>query len=130
MIALDTNVLVRFLVADDAAQSARAVALIGALQAEAPGYVCREVMVELVWVLDRAYRYGRAEIAAAVEGLLSAREIEIEAAGRVGLAIDRYRRDGAGFADQMILAAAAEAGCAETVTFDRKAARLPGARLL
>jgi predicted nucleic-acid-binding protein len=54
----------------------------------------------------------------------------IEAADDVGLAVDRYRNDGFGFADLMIAAAARRAGASELVTFDRKAARLPGVRLL
>jgi predicted nucleic-acid-binding protein len=48
----------------------------------------------------------------------------------VGVAVDRYRNDGFGFADLMIAAAARRAEATELVTFDRKAARLPGVRLL
>ena len=58
MIALDTNVLVRYLVADDAGQAEAAQALLAGLTAERPGFVCREVAVELVWVLERAYRFS------------------------------------------------------------------------
>jgi predicted nucleic-acid-binding protein len=81
-------------------------------------------------VLERAYGYGRADIAAALDGLLSATELVIEAADEVGVAVDRYRNDGFGFADLMIAAAARRAEATELVTFDRKAARLPGVRLL
>ena len=130
MIALDTNVVVRFLVQDDPDQAALAVEVISGLTPDAPGYACREVMVELVWVLERAYRYSRAEVAGALEGLLAASEIEIEAADDVGLALFRYRDDGFGFADLMIAAAARRVGAAELVTFDRKAARIDGVRLL
>jgi predicted nucleic-acid-binding protein len=96
----------------------------------APGFVGREVLVELVWVLERAYGYQRADIAAALDGLLTAIELEIEAADEVGVAVDRYRNDGFGFADLMIAATARRADATELVTFDRKAARLPGVRLL
>ncbi len=120
MIALDTNVLVRFLVQDDAAQGAAATALIAGLSAEAPGWICREVAVELVWVLERAYRMTRAEIAGAVEALLEARELRFEAEDRVGLAISRYRQGGPGFSEQMILIAAGQGGCDALVSFDRK----------
>ena len=130
MIALDTNVVVRFLVQDDPDHAALAGEVISGLTADAPGYVCREVMVELVWVLERAYRYSRAEVAGALEGLLAASEIEIEAADDVGLALFRYRDDGFGFADLMIAAAARRVGAAELVTFDRKAARIDEVRLL
>jgi predicted nucleic-acid-binding protein len=130
MIALDTNVLVRFLTQDDPAQSRAATDLITGLTAEAPGFVCREVMVELVWVLERAYGLDRAQVAAAIEGLLAATEIEVEAADDVGSALYRYRDDGFGFADLMIAAASKRAGAAVLVTFDRKAAQLVGVQLI
>ena len=130
MIALDTNVLVRFLVQDDAAQAAASNALIDQLSETAPGFVSREVLVELVWVLERAYGYAHSEVAAALDGLLSATELVIEAADVVGPALEIYRNEGFGFADLMIAAAAQRSGAAELVTFDRRAARLPGVRLI
>jgi predicted nucleic-acid-binding protein len=130
VIALDTNVLVRFLVQDDADQARLAGAIIDQLTEADPGFVGREVLVELVWVLERAYGYTRAEIAGALDGLLSAIELQIEAADDVGPALELYRKHGFGFADLMIAAAARRAGAAELVTFDRKAAQLPGVRLL
>lgn len=130
MIALDTNVLVRFLVQDDPEQAELATRVIEQLTDDAQGFVSREVLIELVWVLERAYRLGRAEIAAALDGLLSATELNIEGSDEVAPALELYRNDGFGFADLMIAAAALRAGAAELVTFDRKAARLPGVRLL
>jgi predicted nucleic-acid-binding protein len=123
-------VLVRFLVQDDPAQARLANTIVDQLTDAAPGFVGREVLVELVWVLERAYGYQRAEIAAALDGLLSATELMIEAADEVGVAVDRYRNDGFGFADLMIAAAARRAGASELVTFARKAARLSGVRPL
>lgn len=130
MIALDTNVLVRFLVQDDPEQSELATHVLNQLTDEAQGFVSREVLIELVWVLERAYHLGRFEIAVALDGLLTATELEIEAADDVGPALDLYRNDGFGFADLMIAAAARRIGAAELVTFDRKAAKLPNVRLL
>jgi predicted nucleic-acid-binding protein len=130
VIALDTNVLVRFLVQDDPLQAQLATKVIDQLTDDAQGFVSREVLVELVWVLERAYRLGRAEIAAVLDGLLSATELDIEGSDEVAPALELYRNDGFGFADLMIAAAARRAGANELVTFDRKAARLPGVRLL
>ncbi len=126
MIGLDTNVLVRFLMQDDPEQGAAATALMSALTETAPGFVCREVLVELVWVLERGHRLPRATVARALDGLLESRDLVVEAADRVALATDRYRKGGAGFADQMIALAGLAAGCVEIATFDRKAAHLPG----
>lgn len=130
MIALDTNVLVRFLVQDDPMQAQLATKVIDQLTDDAPGFVSREVLIELVWVLERAYRLGGPEIATALDGLLSATELEVEGSDEVAPALELYRNDGFGFADLMIAAAARRAGATEMVTFDRKAARLPGVHLI
>ena len=121
MIALDTNVVVRFLTQDDPAQSAWATALFARLSEAEPGFLCREVVVELVWVLERAYGLPRHDIAAALDGLLAARELVIEAPDRTGLAVECYRQGGAGFSDHMIALAGRDAGCSATLSFDRKA---------
>ena len=80
MIALDTNVLVRYLVADDARQAEASRLLLQGLTAERPGFVCREVTVELVWVLQRAYGFSRDRIAAVLEDLVATEGLEVEAA--------------------------------------------------
>ena len=109
MIVLDTNVLVRYLVDDDAEQAQAARTLLEGLTSERPGFVCREVMVELVWVLQRAYGLSRDRIAAVLEALVAAEGLQIEAAD-VARAAFRYRRGGAGFSDLMIAAAAERSG--------------------
>jgi len=130
VIALDTNVLVRFLVQDDPLQAQLATDIVEQLTDDAPGFLSREVLIELVWVLERAYGFGRAEIAIAIGDLLSATELEIECADEVAPALELYRNDGFGFADLMIAAAARRVGAVELVTFDKKAARLKGVRLI
>lgn len=63
MIALDTNVLVRYVVEDDAAQTAAAVAMIErAVERDEPLFVPQIVLCELVWVLSHAYRFNREEV--------------------------------------------------------------------
>ncbi|MDP2084236.1 MAG: type II toxin-antitoxin system VapC family toxin [Gemmobacter sp.] len=130
MTGLDTNVIVRFLMKDDADQAALATKVFAELTSAAPGFVCREVLVELVWVLQKIYRLPRSDIADAIEALLGAREIVVESADKVAVAVDRLRKGGAGFADHMIVLAGQAAGCQATVTFDRKAGVLPGMSLL
>lgn len=130
MIALDTNILVRYLVRDDRHQAEAARALLESLTPERPGYVCREVAVELVWVLERAYGFPRDHIGAVLEELVATEGLAIEAAGDVARAAIRYRAGGAGFSDLMILAAAERSGARPMYTFDRTAARLDGVELL
>lgn len=70
MIALDTNVLVRFLTGDDPDQQADAGALLERLTPAEPGFVAREVVLELVWVLSRGYGLSRKRIAEILVELL------------------------------------------------------------
>lgn len=126
MIALDTNVHVRFLTQDDPDQGRMATDLIGGLTEQKRGFVAREVLVELVWVLERSYRYERAEIARILEGLLSASELEIEEGDTVGAILQLYEGKGFGFSDLMIRQAARRAGADVVKTFDKTAARLDG----
>lgn len=130
MIALDTNVLVRYLVDDDPQQAEAARALLTDLTPERPGFVCREVAVELAWVLDRAYGFSRDQIATVFEELVATAELRFEEADDVVRAALRYRQGGAGFSDQMILAAARRSGAEVLYTFDRQAAQLEDAALL
>ena len=130
MIAVDTNVLVRYLVRDHREQAEAARALLQSATAGKPAYACREVVVELVWVLERAYGYSRDRIAAILEALVATEGLVVEAADDVALAAFRYRSGGAGFSDLMVLAAARRAAALPLHTFDRKAARLEGVELL
>ena len=130
MIALDTNVLVRYLVRDDTEQAEAACSLLESLTADRPGYICREVTVELAWVLERAYGYTRDQIATVLEELVATEGLAIEAANDVARAAFRYRAGGTGFSDLMILAAAERSGANPLYTFDQEAARLEGVALL
>ena len=107
MIGLDTNVLVRYLVRDDEQQAEAARALLASLSPERPGFVCREVIVELVWVLERAYGFSPVRISRVLLELAATESLVMEAAGDVARAALRYRASGGGFSDLMILAAAA-----------------------
>lgn len=126
MIGLDTNILVRYLVQDDQGQARRASELLEkVLTADTPGYVSHVVVVELAWVLQRSYKVDRARIGAALDWLLSAREIEVESKTAVSEAIGAFKR-GSDFADALIGALALGAGCSQILTFDRDALHLPG----
>ena len=80
------------------------------ISSDAPSYVRREVLVELVWVLERAYKYPRVDMSRALEGLLSTSELVIEAADDVGAILHLYEEKGFGFSDLMIRQAASRAG--------------------
>ncbi len=130
MIALDTNVLLRFFLRDDEEQAEAAERLMLQLTLVEPGFISREVLVEVVWALEYTYRFRREQVATVLTELLNVASVEIECASDVAEATGGYGRGGADFADRMIAAAARRAGAVPLHTFDRKAARLPDATLL
>ena len=130
MIALDTNVLVRFLAQDDDAQFQVAAGLIEGCTRDAPGYVCREVMIELVWVLERAYKYSREEIAEALLSIVTASQLSVENAQDIASVVNLYRDEGYDFADLMIRQSAQRSENRILKTFDQKLAKLDGVELL
>lgn len=127
MIGLDTNVLVRYFAQDDPIQSATAVRLIEhRLTEDDPGFISLVALVETVWVLQRHYRLGALDVAQIVQGLLEAPVVVVESAAEVFLALTAIQEGRGSFSDALIAALGAKAGCSATLTFDRKAARLPG----
>lgn len=119
MIAVDTNVLVRFLVRDDEAQFARASALFARAQrADEAVFVPTIVLCELVWVLQRAYRVPKAEVVDVLTELVRARHIELESATQVDRAIAAFDAGRGDFADYLIREQALAAGCDGLATFD------------
>lgn len=131
MIGLDTNVVVRFLAQDDPAQSPIATRFMSRLTRERPGFISAIVLAEISWVLSRAYKASREDIAGAVEGLLRATELMVENAEAAYRALAVYLAStSVEFADALIAQSAALAGAGETVTFDRSAAAEAGMRLL
>jgi predicted nucleic-acid-binding protein len=130
MIGLDTNILVRYLTQDDPIQSPKAREIVERrLTEEKPGFVSIVAMIETVWVLERAYRLTPHEIVGAVERMLQIDVLVVENEQEVFTAMIALK-DGQGtFADAVIAALGARMGCTCTLTFDRKALRLPGFEL-
>jgi predicted nucleic-acid-binding protein len=127
VIALDTKVLVRFLVEDDAAQTARAAELIdGVASADQRLFVSDIVVCELVWVLDAAYRIPRSEIARTLTELLRAKQLQFASTDRLARAIHAFSAGRGDLADYLIREHARDAGCSEVATFDRALLKEPG----
>lgn len=129
MIGLDTNVVVRYLVQDEPDQSATAATVIDALTEKDPGFLSLVTVVELYWVLRRAYKISTARCAELVEGLLDARELRVDQDSIVRAALTASR-GGLDFADAVIAELGRVAGCEHTVTFDQRAAQSNEMRLL
>jgi predicted nucleic-acid-binding protein len=120
VIALDTNVLVRYLVADDAAQFAAAERSLSRLgPGEDSAFVSDVVLVELVWVLRAVYDYSRGDIRRAVEALASADHLTFEDDERLSRVLRAFTDGRGDFADYLIRERAVAAGCETVQTFDK-----------
>lgn len=120
MMALDTNVVVRFLVADDEAQTTRAARAID--KATARGgkcFVSDVVVVETAWVLTRSYRFRRAEVTDVVRRMLATAELVFQSPDALDRALRAYAAGKGDLADYLIREVARAAGSTATLTFDR-----------
>lgn len=130
MIGLDTNVLVRHIMQDDAKQSRKASMLIESLSGESPGFVSLVAVVELVWVLSSCYDLTREQLVQALDLLLRSKEFVVDRADQVLKALRVFKSSTADFADCLIERTAASAGCDRTMTFDVGAAKTAGMSLI
>ncbi len=128
VLALDTNVLVRILI-DDPQSAGQCAAARALASAAGEVYVSQLVQIETVWVLESAYGFARAELAAVLETLLGSQSFVLQHADVLRAALGEFRSGAADFSDYVILTQAR----AENIilaTFDRKLGKLPGARLV
>jgi predicted nucleic-acid-binding protein len=131
MIGIDTNVLIRFLLKDDAKQSARALRFMrDEISAAAPGYVSLVTLLETVWVLDSLYGFTAEQQRAVVSDLLAVDTLEVAERESVSRAVAVSRDQRADFQDCLVAALGENAGCSHTVTFDSAAAKRGGMTLL
>ena len=124
VIGLDTNVLVRWLTADDPVAYDRVSRLVAEAENDSL-YLSDTVLVELVWVLTRTYKLARPEAHGVLETLLDTRQFVCADRGLCLEALRFAEESGCDFADALVSVANRDAGCKTTLTFDHKAARLP-----
>ena len=116
MIAVDTNVLVRFLTRDDTKQATRAAELIRGNEI----WVCKTVLLETEWVLRSLYGFSPETLAGALRALAGFHTVFLEDEEAVAKALDWFK-DGLDFADALHLASAGNAR--RFATFDRRLAK-------
>jgi predicted nucleic-acid-binding protein len=130
MLALDTNVLVRYLAQDDARQSALANRLIETQLAPAErGFISLVALLETVWVMESRYGADAATVHAILTDLLDTAAFEVQEAQAVRAAAALYARGGVDLHDCLIVALAAQRH-ATVVSFDTRAAKRLGMQLL
>ena len=126
MHAVDTNVLVRLLVRDDARQATTAETFVAK-----GAWVSTLVLAETLWVLDAAYQRSPAQIANAVTLMLHHKDLTLQDADVIALALTHFRaRPSLGFSDCLVLEIARKAGHLPLGTFDRNLGKLDGAHRL
>ena len=131
MIGLDTNVIARLLLADDAPQTQRAIRFIKTAQAHGtPVMLTLEVIQELEWVLRSSAKKTKLEFLGLVRQLLEARDIEIHNESVLEQALRTYEKSTADFGECLFLAHYQQLGCDTMLTFDTKAARMTGVELV
>ena len=131
MASLDTNVLVRYIVEDDASQLAAARKLIrAAVRAGETLLVPVTVSLELEWVLRSTFGFAKPKVTHVLSQLLASTELVFESEAAVEIALALYQRGAADFSDCMHVALAHVAGESPLWTFDKSASKLEGARLL
>lgn len=129
MPALDTNVLIRYVVEDDEAQSSATKRLIRKCVSEGSAlFIPVTVALEFEWVLRASFGYAKGAVIEVLSNLLSTVELTFESERALEVALQLYREGGADFADCLHVALVAQAGQQPMWTFDKRAAKVVGAQ--
>ncbi len=126
MIALDTNVLVRYIVQDDKAQAKKATRAIEGLTADAPAFIPCIVLCELNWVLKSFYKISKQDRLEAMQGVLSVAVFDVERLEACLKALRLYEAGHADFSDYLIQQIARQEGYDTVLSFDKKAQKSSG----
>ncbi len=131
MIAIDTNVVLRIILRDDAEQHEVAVReLAKAGRAGVDILVNDIVLVETIWTLVRTYRIDKQVVIGALQAFMQTSGIRFESDLIVANALELFEHSAAGFDDCLSVAKNAALGCSSTLTFDQGMRKLPGVKLL
>jgi predicted nucleic-acid-binding protein len=131
MIGIDSNVLLRFILADDPVQFAIARTFLAKRTMADPAFVSLLVFAETCWVLRRRYKYGNDVIAGTFRQLLTAEELVFEDEHYLDELVAEDASLNFDLSDHLVAHMAARSGCTKTMTFDAKAAgRIPGMEFL
>jgi len=126
MKALDTNILVRFLVNDNKKQAAQVKNLFQAAEIDGRIFVIPiPVVLEMLWVLDAVYECSRASILNALEELAMLPILAFENSDQIHQLIHLGRSSNTDLPELLIGISARHLDCDATLTLDRKAAKSP-----
>ena len=120
MLAIDTSLIVRYLVGDDLGQAAQARRLIDNNDV----FVCTTVLQETEWVLRSVYEFSAAQCAKALSDFAGLPRVSLEDAAAAAKALG-WIRQGMDFADGLHLAKAE--ACEAFISFDQNLAKAANA---
>lgn len=131
MIAVDTNVIVRFLVRDDETQAAVVRRRLKQAEAKRERLLVPLLLVlETIWVLESAYGKSRTEVLDVIEDMRQMPVFEFEKDEIVERVLNDGRKSKADLPDLLIAHPAQSCGCDGGITFDKGAAKFPFFSLL
>ncbi len=124
MKGVDTNILIRFLVADDEAQTKRVYELFKKAESQNGAlFVPLVVVLELLWVLESAYKVPREEIVESIKDMLLMPILKFERRPAVQRFVHLASKSRCDLSDLLIGCSAKEQGCESVITFDKKASK-------
>jgi len=116
MIALDTNILVRYLTQDDDLQFRAVLRLLS--RKSATFWICDLALSETDWVLRDLYDWTPAEVAESLARLTAVHNLVFEDEARLRASL-RAVREGADLADELLARGSRARGCRQFATFDK-----------
>ena len=122
MIGLDTNVLIRYVMQDDPAQTKKATEFIEKhLFDNNLGYITLITLAEFIWVLKSCYGLSKGNLVEAIEALLTTKQFLVERKDAAWKAMRIFQQNNGDFSDALITVVAQNDGCTDVVTFDKRA---------
>jgi predicted nucleic-acid-binding protein len=126
MVALDTNILVRYIVQDDKKQAQKATHAIEQCTSEKRAFIACIVLCEINWVLKTAYKISKQERLTTLKKILSVSAFDIERLECCTKALKHYEKGQADFSDYLIQETARHEGYNTVLTFDTTAQKERG----
>lgn len=124
MKALDTNILIRFLVNDDHEQAQKVLSCFEEAEDKKQYYfVSTPVVLEMLWVLRISYNFSKEDVISALEALLAMPVLRFEKAETLFNVIHDGKNSSLDLADILIAYSAKSEGCESILTFDKKAGK-------
>jgi predicted nucleic-acid-binding protein len=122
MIAIDTNILVRYITQDDLQQAEAAENLLAIYNNKPQSiFINNIVLCEFIWVLEKGYKYTQQQISSTIRIILSTEEFVFEYHNVLWLALEDYELKNTDFSDSLISKLNYNLGYKQTFSFDKSA---------